>query len=101
MIPVLLFPQFDPVIVQIGPFGIRWYALAYIAGLVLGWRLLRYLVQQDIAAIPRTSRTGRLAENFAIFDFELSAAEMKEIAALASRSGRLVDFSYSESPRWD
>ena len=39
MIPVLLFPQFDPVIVHIGPFGIRWYALAYIAGLVLGWRL--------------------------------------------------------------
>ena len=46
MMPVLLFPQFDPVIVQIGPFGIRWYALAYIAGLVLGWRLLRYLVRQ-------------------------------------------------------
>jgi len=46
MIPVLLFPQFDPVIVQIGPFGIRWYALAYIAGLVLGWRLLRFLVRQ-------------------------------------------------------
>jgi phosphatidylglycerol:prolipoprotein diacylglycerol transferase len=46
MMPVLLFPQFDPVIVQIGPFGIRWYALAYIAGIVLGWRLLRRLVQQ-------------------------------------------------------
>jgi phosphatidylglycerol:prolipoprotein diacylglycerol transferase len=46
MIPVLLFPQFNPVIVQIGPFGIRWYALAYIAGLVLGWRLLRRLVPQ-------------------------------------------------------
>jgi len=45
MIPVLLFPQFNPVIVQIGPFGIRWYALAYIVGLVLGWRLLRRLVQ--------------------------------------------------------
>jgi phosphatidylglycerol---prolipoprotein diacylglyceryl transferase len=44
MIPVLLFPQFDPVIVQLGPFGIRWYAMAYIAGLVLGWRLLRRLV---------------------------------------------------------
>ena len=49
MIPVLLFPQFDPVIVQLGPFAIRWYALAYIAGLVLGWRLLRYLVQQPPA----------------------------------------------------
>ncbi|HXT78497.1 MAG TPA: prolipoprotein diacylglyceryl transferase, partial [Acetobacteraceae bacterium] len=47
MIPVLLFPQFDPVIVQFGPFAIRWYALAYIAGLVLGWRLVRRLVTQD------------------------------------------------------
>ena len=45
MTGVLLFPQFDPVIVQIGPFGIRWYALAYIAGLVLGWRLARHLVR--------------------------------------------------------
>ena len=44
MIPALLFPQIDPVIVQIGPFGIRWYAMAYIAGLVLGWRLMRRLV---------------------------------------------------------
>jgi phosphatidylglycerol:prolipoprotein diacylglycerol transferase len=44
MIPVLLFPQFDPVLVQVGPLAIRWYALAYIAGLVLGWRLLRRLV---------------------------------------------------------
>ncbi len=46
MIPVLLFPAFDPVIVQIGPFGIRWYALAYIVGLLLGWRLMRRLVQR-------------------------------------------------------
>jgi phosphatidylglycerol:prolipoprotein diacylglycerol transferase len=45
MISVLLFPQFDPVIVQVGPFAIRWYALAYITGLVLGWRLLRYLAR--------------------------------------------------------
>ncbi len=44
MIPVLLFPQFDPVIIQLGPFSIRWYALAYIVGLVAGWRLMRRLV---------------------------------------------------------
>jgi phosphatidylglycerol---prolipoprotein diacylglyceryl transferase len=43
VIPVLLFPQFDPVIVQLGPFAIRWYALAYITGLILGWRLMRRL----------------------------------------------------------
>lgn len=55
MIPVLLFPQFSPTIVefgpvtlagmQFGPFGIRWYAMAYIVGLVLGWRLMRRLVR--------------------------------------------------------
>ena len=44
MLPVLLFPQFDPVIVQLGPLAIRWYALAYIGGIVLGWRLARRLV---------------------------------------------------------
>jgi phosphatidylglycerol:prolipoprotein diacylglycerol transferase len=44
MIPVLLFPQIDPVIVQIGPLSIRWYALAYITALVVGWRLVRRYV---------------------------------------------------------
>jgi phosphatidylglycerol:prolipoprotein diacylglycerol transferase len=32
------FPDFDPVLVHLGPFAIRWYALAYIAGILLGWR---------------------------------------------------------------
>jgi len=31
------FPEFDPVLVSIGPLDIRWYALAYVAGIVLGW----------------------------------------------------------------
>src|SRR6478672_8251701 len=47
MIPVLMFPQFDPVIVQLGPISIRWYALAYITGLVVGWRLVRRLVRRS------------------------------------------------------
>ncbi len=46
MIPVLLYPGFDPVMLRFGPFAIRWYALAYILGLVVGWRLLRRLVGQ-------------------------------------------------------
>ena len=43
MLPVLLFPQFDPVLIRLGPLAIRWYALAYIASLVIGWRLVRRL----------------------------------------------------------
>jgi diketogulonate reductase-like aldo/keto reductase len=62
---------------------------------------LRFLVQQTIAVIPRTSRSERLSENFAIFDFELSAADMAEIAGLASRDGRIIDYAYSGSPKWD
>tara|TARA_R110000868_G_scaffold276599_7_gene536321 strand:- start:2729 stop:3574 length:846 start_codon:yes stop_codon:yes gene_type:complete len=34
------FPDIDPVLIQLGPFAIRWYALAYIAGIVLGWRYI-------------------------------------------------------------
>ena len=60
---------------------------------------LRYLVQQGIIVIPRTSRVERLAENFAIFDFALSAAEMAEIGRLASPAGRRVDPSWA--PAWD
>jgi 2,5-diketo-D-gluconate reductase B len=60
---------------------------------------LRWLVQQGIVVIPRTSKAGRLKENIAVFDFELSAGEMKDIAALSHRSGRIVDWTYS--PDWD
>ncbi len=47
MIPVLLFPNLDPVAVQIGPLAIRWYALAYIVGIVVSWRLMRRLAAQS------------------------------------------------------
>ena len=33
---VIPYPEIDPVLVQFGPLAIRWYALAYIAGLVIG-----------------------------------------------------------------
>ena len=60
---------------------------------------LRFLVQQDIVVIPRTSRIGRLEENLALFDFALSEAEMAEVRALSQRQGRIVDWSWS--PKWD
>lgn len=60
---------------------------------------LRYLMQQGIAVIPRTGKRERLEENFALFDFELSDAEMGEIHGLSSRSGRIVDWTWS--PHWD
>ena len=44
---VMPFPVIDPVAVQIGPLGIRWYALAYVAGILIGWWYVRRLVSLD------------------------------------------------------
>jgi phosphatidylglycerol:prolipoprotein diacylglycerol transferase len=40
----LPFPAIDPVLISIGPFAIRWYALAYIVGILLGWFYARRLI---------------------------------------------------------
>ena len=48
---------------------------------------LRWLVQQNVAAIPRTSKLERLSENIEIFDFELSDDEMGQISAMGKRQG--------------
>src|SRR5438477_10292547 len=44
---VIPFPAFDPVLVQIGPLAVRWYALAYIVGILLGWLYARRLVRNE------------------------------------------------------
>jgi phosphatidylglycerol:prolipoprotein diacylglycerol transferase len=44
---VLPFPTFDPVLVAIGPFAIRWYALAYIFGILLGWLYARAIIRAE------------------------------------------------------
>jgi phosphatidylglycerol:prolipoprotein diacylglycerol transferase len=43
----IAFPVFDPVAISIGPIAIRWYALAYIGGIVLGWIYARSLVKKE------------------------------------------------------
>jgi phosphatidylglycerol---prolipoprotein diacylglyceryl transferase len=58
MVLVIAYPLIDPILVDIGPFPIRWYALAYIAGLVLGWAYMRLLVSHESlwAGLPRPTR---------------------------------------------
>lgn len=43
---VIPYPRINPVLVHIGPLPIRWYALAYIVGLLLGWAYARHLVRK-------------------------------------------------------
>ena len=60
---------------------------------------LRWLVQQNVTAIPRTSRIERLSENIDVFDFALSDDEMSEISGLANPKGRFTDYGFA--PKWD
>ena len=53
---------------------------------------LRWQVQQGVVTIPRTRNPARLAENFDIFDFALSDAEMARIFGLARPDGRIGDW---------
>ena len=48
MLPLLIaFPTFDPIAISLGPIAIRWYALAYIGGIVLGWIYARALIKNE------------------------------------------------------
>jgi phosphatidylglycerol:prolipoprotein diacylglycerol transferase len=44
---VIPYPHFDPVLVHLGPFAIRWYALAYIVGILLGWVYARAIIRSE------------------------------------------------------
>ena len=61
---------------------------------------LRWLIQQNVIAIPRTSKVSRAEESFDIFDFRLSDEEMDRIHALARPDSRLGDW-IDPAFKWD
>jgi phosphatidylglycerol:prolipoprotein diacylglycerol transferase len=58
MLFTIPFPMIDPVLVEIGPLAIRWYALAYIVGIVLGWWLCKRL-----APLPPRAATAEQVDD--------------------------------------
>lgn len=61
---------------------------------------LRWLIQQGFIALSKTAKPERVAENFAIFDFDLGDDDMSAIAAVARPDGRLVS-PPGLAPVWD
>jgi 2,5-diketo-D-gluconate reductase A len=53
--------------------------------------IVRWLVQRGVVAIPKSVRKERMAENFAVFDFQLTAEEMQAIVALDSKMSSFFD----------
>jgi 2,5-diketo-D-gluconate reductase B len=62
---------------------------------------LRWLLQQDVAAIPFSSKPQRIADNFNVFDFTLDDNEMKRIAALKRPDGRVANPAGRVPGGWD
>lgn len=58
----IAFPNIDPVLIEFGPLAIRWYGLAYVAGLILGWRYVRRLVNGPPPVTP-----GRDVDDFLVW----------------------------------
>ncbi|MCA0424146.1 MAG: aldo/keto reductase [Proteobacteria bacterium] len=68
-------------------------------GVTSGQVILRWHVQQGNVAIPRSTNPGRIRQNFDIWNFALSEAEMAAISALRSPDGRVVKPDFA--PQWD
>lgn len=62
--------------------------------------ILRWLMQRGIVAIPKSVRKERMAENFDIFDFELSAEDMQAIVALDTNASLFFDHRDPERVKW-
>ena len=52
------FPQIDPVAIALGPLQIRWYALAYVAGLIGGWWVLRRQIAAGLSVLDKDQLDG-------------------------------------------
>ena len=56
---VIAFPAFDPVLIRLGPIAIRWYALAYIVGILVGWAYARAIIKREALWGGRPAMTVR------------------------------------------
>jgi len=49
----ILFPKIDPILFHLGPFGIHWYGIAYLAGFVVAYLVLRRMARRQTLAVPQ------------------------------------------------
>ncbi|RYE69984.1 MAG: aldo/keto reductase [Rhizobiaceae bacterium] len=62
--------------------------------------VLRWLIQRGIVAIPKSVRKERMAENFAIFDFELDEQDIAAIATLDQKASSFFDHRDPAMVKW-
>lgn len=76
------------------------HSIAKKQGKTVAQIILRWLIQRDIVAIPKSVHKERMAENFQIFDFELSAEEMIIISTLDQKVSSFFDHRDPVMVKW-
>lgn len=62
--------------------------------------VLRWLTQREVVVIPKSVRKERIIENFNIFDFELSQADIESITALDTKQSLFFSHNDPEMVKW-
>lgn len=62
--------------------------------------VLRWLIQRNVVAIPKSVRKERMAENFAVFDFELDQGDLEAIATLDQKTSSFFDHRDPAMVKW-
>lgn len=62
--------------------------------------VLRWLIQREIVAIPKSVRKERMAENFQVFDFELDQNDVAAISSLDQKASSFFDHRDPEKVKW-
>ena len=62
--------------------------------------ILRWLIERNIAVIPKTTRLERMKENFAVFDFKLTQEDRAKIAKLDTGKTQFIDHRDPERVKW-
>ncbi len=92
-------PGFDPVLVSLGPLDVRWYALAYIAGLLLGWRLaIRIAADRRLWTPQGAKRSARSPITGEDLDDLLFWATLGVI--IGGRLGYVLFYMHQTDPGW-
>lgn len=64
---ILTYPEIDPVIVEWGPIALRWYSMAYIVGIILGWAYMRVLIRHPDSGTKTPVCDARDVDDFVLW----------------------------------
>jgi phosphatidylglycerol---prolipoprotein diacylglyceryl transferase len=87
ILPVIPFPAIDPILISIGPFAVRWYALAYIVGILSGWFYARALISSE--------RLWGGPAPFTVLDFDDFIIWITLGIILGGRTGYVLFYNFS------